>query len=166
MRYAESHQVEIKDNPEVFKVYLTLSDNEPFDKVGKIDFIDRQINPQTGTIAMRAVFANPKGLLKPGNFANVNLVLLERNDGVVIPQSATTQVQGKNFAFVVKADNTVNRLPVVLGRSIDNLYIINDGLKPGDRILLEGFQKFKEGMKINPVPVADTLSVPAEPTGK
>jgi membrane fusion protein (multidrug efflux system) len=163
MRYWEKHKDSLKDNKELFKVYLTLSDGELFDQVGKIDFIDREINAQTGAIAMRAEFENPGGLLKPGNFANVNLVLFEREGGIVIPQSAVAQIQGKNFAYVVDKENTVTRTPVMLGRGVQNLYIINGGLKTGDRIMLEGFQKFQEGMKINPVMVPDTLTVAEKP---
>ncbi|MEI7724531.1 MAG: efflux RND transporter periplasmic adaptor subunit [Bacteroidota bacterium] len=163
VRYMESHNATMKESQNYFKVFLNLSDNQPYDKVGKIDFIDRAINPQTGTIAFRAVFPNPSGLIKPGNFANVNLVLMENENGIVVPQSATTQVQGKNFVFVVNKDNQVNRSPVILGRGIGNKFVILAGLNKGDRIMLEGFQKFQEGMKINPVMVPDTLTVPLAP---
>ena len=159
----ESHKSELKDRTDLFKVFLSLSDNQPYDHVGKIDFIDRSINSQTGTIALRAVFANPDGLIKPGNFANVNLVLFEQENGIVIPQGATTQIQGKNFTFVVNNENLVHRVPVMLGRGIGNKFIVNGGLNVGDRIMLEGFQKFQEGMKISPVMVPDTLTVPLTP---
>ncbi|MFZ4520304.1 MAG: efflux RND transporter periplasmic adaptor subunit [Bacteroidales bacterium] len=162
-RYWEAHKTELSDRKDLFKVYLTLSDNQAYDHVGKIDFIDREINAQTGTIAIRAVFDNPDGLVKPGNFANVNLVLMENESGIVIPQSATTQVQGKNFAFIVDKENKVTRTPIMLGRGVQNLFIVNGGLKIGDRIMLEGFQKFQDGMVINPQMVPDTLSVPLAP---
>jgi multidrug efflux pump subunit AcrA (membrane-fusion protein) len=109
---------------------------------------------------MRAVLPNPDGLIKPGNFANVELVLTERENAVVIPQSALTQIQGKLFAFLVNPENKVNRVPVVPGRTYGGNIIIILGLKPGERILLEGFQKFQEGMKIKPVIVKDTITVP------
>lgn len=163
MRYWESHKAEFKDKGDIFKVFLTLSDNMTYNHVGKIDFIDREINAQTGTIALRAVFANPDGLVKPGNFANVSLVLFEDENGIVIPQSAVSEIQGKNFAFLVDQNNTVKRTPVILGRSVGNKYIVYQGLKIGDRIMLEGFQKFKEDMKITPVMVPDTLTVKLNP---
>ena len=162
-RYLEIHKATMKESQSYFKVFLSLSDNQAYNHVGKIDFVDRAINPQTGTIAMRAVFPNPSGLIKPGNFANVNLVLMENEKGIVVPQSTTTQIQGKNFVFVVNKNNEVNRVPVILGRGIGNKFIINGGLNVGDRIMLEGFQKFQEGMKINPVMVPDTLTVPLTP---
>ncbi len=160
MRYWESHKDDIKNSKDVFKVFLNLSDNLPFNQVGKIDFIDREINAQTGAIALRAVFPNPDGLIKPGNFATVNLILFEDANGLVIPQGATTQIQGKNFAFVVNKENVVNRVPILLGRGVGSNYIVNRGLKIGDRIMLEGFQKFQEGMKISPMMVPDSLTVP------
>ena len=163
MRYLDSEKEKFSAKEEDVKVFLTLSDNEMFNQVGKIDFIDREVNSQTGTIAFRAVFANPTGLIKPGNFANVNLILMEREDGIVIPQSATTQIQGKNFVFDVDKDNKVTRRPVILGRSTGNLFVINGGLQKGDRIMLEGFQKFQDGMQINPVMVPDTLTVSQNP---
>lgn len=163
MRYWDKHKDEFKDKKDVFKVYLTLSDDRLYEHTGRIDFIDRAINPSTGTIALRAVFENASGIVKPGNFANVNLVLFEDEQGIVVPQSATTQIQGRNFAFLVGSDNKVNRVPIILGRSVGNMFIINDGLKIGDRIMLEGFQKFQEGMIIEPEMVPDTLTVPLEP---
>lgn len=167
MRYMEAYKVTMTESKAYFKVFLSLSDNLPYKYPGKIDFIDRAVNPQTGTIALRAVFPNPEGLIKPGNFANVNLVLMEEDNGIVLPQSATTQIQGKNFAFVVDNENQVKRVPIILGRGVGNKYIVHGGLKIGDRVMLEGFQKFQEGMKINPVMVPDTLTVPLTPeTGK
>jgi membrane fusion protein (multidrug efflux system) len=163
MRYLEAHKQVFQFSSESIKVYLTMSDNEKYNQVGKIDFIDREINSQTGTIAFRAVFPNPEGFIKPGNFANVNLVLMERENGIVIPQSATTQIQGKTFVFFVDKDNKVTRKPVLLGRSTGGLFIVNGGLNIGDRIMLEGFQKFQDEMQINPVMVPDTLTVSQTP---
>jgi membrane fusion protein, multidrug efflux system len=162
MRFIEKHP-EFKGTENSFTIYLTLSDKEDYKLPGKIDFIDRAVNTTTGTIAMRGIFPNPQGLIKPGNFATVNLILMEREDGIVIPQSATTQIQGKIFAFLVDNENKVSRVPIILGRSIGSNFIVNSGLKPGDKIMLEGFQKFKEGMQIKPDVVQDTLSVPARP---
>ena len=162
MRFLGNHP-EYKGAENSFTIYLTLSDKEDYKLPGKIDFIDRAVNPTTGTIAMRGIFPNPEGFIKPGNFATVNLILMEREDGIVIPQSATTQIQGKVFAFLVNDSNKVNRVPIILGRSIGSNFIVNNGLKPGDKIMLEGFQKFKEGMQIKPEMVQDTITVPARP---
>ena len=162
MRYISENKEQLDGAENSFKVYLTLSDKKLYPQPGKIDFIDRAINGQTGTIAMRAVVPNSEGLIKPGSFTTVNLILLERENVVVIPQSAIAQIQGKNYAFIVGSDNKVTRTPITLGRSIENMVIVIEGLKPGDKILLEGFQKFQEGMQIKPVIVQDTVKLPDE----
>jgi membrane fusion protein (multidrug efflux system) len=155
-RYLVEIKVEMAELEKSIVAYLKLSDKKDYDAPGKIDFIDRAINPKTGTIAMRAVFNNPDGLIKPGNFANVVLVLTEKENAVVIPQSAIIEIQGKFFAFKVDTRNKVTRVPVTPGRNMENKVVINDGLTPGDKILIEGFQKFQEGMMITPQLVQDT----------
>jgi membrane fusion protein, multidrug efflux system len=155
-RYLVDIKVEMDELEKSIVVYLKLSDKLDYDAPGKIDFIDRAINPKTGTIAMRAVFNNPDGLIKPGNFANVVLVLTEKENAVVIPQSAIIEIQGKFFAFKVDHQNKVTRVPVTPGRNMENKVVINAGLMPGDKILIEGFQKFQEGMMITPQLVQDT----------
>jgi membrane fusion protein (multidrug efflux system) len=162
-KYLAEHKAEADALNKAITAYLTLSGNIKYSSPGKIDFIDRPVNPATGTIAMRAVFTNPDGLIKPGNFATVNLVLMERENAVVIPQSATTQIQGKNFAFLVNNENKVSRVPLLLGRNIGSHVTVLSGLTPGSKILLEGFQKFKEEMVIQPVIVQDTFQLPARP---
>jgi membrane fusion protein (multidrug efflux system) len=155
MKYYDAHRSEFTDGKDELKVLLTLSDKTPYKYPGKIDFMDRDINPQLGTIAMRAQIPNPDGLIKPGSFIQVILVLREETNGILIPQSATTQIQGKNFAFLLDKNNKVNRVPVILGRNIGPNVVVNQGVKISDRILLEGFQKFQEGMQVTPILVQD-----------
>jgi membrane fusion protein, multidrug efflux system len=150
-RYIIEKKLAMTDLAKSIKIFLTLSDLQEYKEPGSIDFIDRAVNPQTGTIAMRAVFKNPDGLIKPGSFVNVNMVLMERENTVVIPQSAMIEIQGKYFVFLVGDQDKVSRTPVMPGRNIQNNVVINGGLKPGDRILLEGFQKFQEGMVVKPI---------------
>jgi len=159
MRYLQEHDMQFFEVQKTFKVFLRMADKQLYPEPGKIDFIDRAINPQTGTLAMRAEIPNPKGLIKPGAFTTVNLVLMERENQVVIPQSATTQIQGKFFAFILDSANKVTRTPVQLGRNVGNMVVIQNGLKPGDKILLEGFQKFQEGMQVKPIIVPDTARI-------
>ncbi len=163
MQYFDAHKSEFKDTKESLKVFLILSDKSIYKYPGKIDFMDREINPQTGTLAMRAEVQNPDGIIKPGTFAQVFMVLKEQENGILIPQSSTMQIQGKNFAFLVDKDNKANRVSVILGRNIGSSVVVNGGLKISDRILLEGFQKFKEGMQITPIIVQDTNTVSQTP---
>ena len=158
-RYIVENKEKLASSQSALKVQVTLADKRVYEHLGEIDFVDRAINPQTGTIALRAAVPNPDRLIRPGSFATVNLILAEVENAVVIPQGATQQIQGKNFVFAVGKDNKVNRIPVMLGRNMGNLVIVNAGLKPGNRILLEGFQKFQEGMIIKPVLIRDTAKV-------
>ena len=159
VRYVANHKGELVKNGPI-KVYLTLADKKKYPIPGEIDFMDRNVNANTGTLALRAKVANPEHIIKPGNYCQVQLVLGERDSTVIVPQSSLTIVQGKYFAFEVNDSNKVNRVPVATGRSFENKIVIARGLKPGSRIMLEGFQKFQEGMTIKPVIVQDTLTLP------
>ncbi|MEI8007537.1 MAG: efflux RND transporter periplasmic adaptor subunit, partial [Bacteroidota bacterium] len=108
MRYVSTHKGFLtKEGP--IKVYLTLADKRKYPIAGDIDFMDRNINPGTGTIALRAKVANPENIIKPGNYCQVQLVLGARDSTVIVPQSALTILQGKYFAFVVGDSNKVTR---------------------------------------------------------
>jgi membrane fusion protein (multidrug efflux system) len=159
MRYISQRKEKIAVKGPI-KVYFTLADKKKYPIPGEIDFMDRNINPATGTIALRAKVANPDKIIKPGNYCQVQLVMGARDSTVIVPQSALTIVQGKYFAFQVGDSNKVNRVPVMVGRSFENKIVVNTGLKPGAKIMLEGFQKFQEGMKIKPVMIEDTLTLP------
>lgn len=163
MKFYEAHKHQYQNVENIFYVYLTIADKSEYQFRGVVDFLDRDINPQTGTIALRAKVPNPSGLIKPGSFATVNLVLIELTDGIVIPQSATIQIQGKSFVFLINKENKVNRTPVLVGHNIGNQVLVLKGLKANDRILLEGFQKFQEGMHVKPILVQDTSKIPTRP---
>ena len=157
-KYLVKHKEDMKTElKEALNVFLFLSDKQQYENSGKLDFIDRDISAQTGTIAMRASFPNSEGVVKPGSFGTVRMILSEKEDAILIPQSALSQIQDKFFVFKLGAENKVNRISVTIGRRIDNRVVIYSGLKVGDKILTEGFQMFEEGMQINPVVVKDTI---------
>ncbi len=149
----------LKDNNSV-PVYMMLSNKQTYPFAGKIDFIGRAIDPATGTIALRAEFPNKDGLIKPGAYSEVTLILGTEDDGILIPQSSLQPIQDKDFVFTVDSANKIQRVPVLIGQHIQNMVVVMKGLKSGDRILLEGYQKIKDGMVITPVLVKDTLKVP------
>jgi len=149
----------LKDDKTI-PVYLTLSDKRIYSDPGTIDFIGRDIDPATGTIALRAEFPNKDGFIKPGTFAEVTLILGEDDDGIVIPQSSIQPIQDKDFVFILDSANKVARLPVLAGQHIENMVVVIKGLKIGDRILLEGYQKIQDGMEVTPIMVEDTLKAP------
>lgn len=136
----------IKKLPEVS---LLLSDNTEYKQKGKIDMIDGQFDKNTGSITLRASFPNPSGLLRSGNTGKVRLSM-EHTDAIVVPQSATIEIQDKVFLYTVGKDNKVVKQPIViLGASGDN-YLVKEGVKYGDRIVSKGFENLKDGDTIIP----------------
>ncbi len=131
------------------KVDLLLSDNTLFPVKGKIDMIDGQFNKTTGAITLRASFVNPNGVLRSGNTGKIRLGLGHEH-AVIVPQSATVEMQDKIFVFAVKKDNKVTKVPIsVEGKSGTN-YLIKDGVKVGDLIVLSGIDRLQDGQLIKP----------------
>jgi membrane fusion protein (multidrug efflux system) len=130
-------------------VALLLTDNTEYANKGRIDMIDGQFNKTTGAITLRASFANPQGLLRSGNTGKVRLSL-QHTDALIVPQSATIELQDKVFVFAVADNNKVKRLPItIIGKSGSN-YLVKDGIKAGDRIVISGVDHLQEGTVIQP----------------
>ena len=130
-------------------VTLVLGNNKEYEQKGNIDIIDGQFDKNTGAIAIRANFPNAKGLLRSGNTGRIRLGL-NHDNAVVIPQSATFEMQDKTFVFIVGAGNAVKREPIVTAGKSGEDYIVSAGLKKGDRIVLDGLGTLQEGTVINP----------------
>jgi membrane fusion protein (multidrug efflux system) len=130
-------------------VTLLLSDNSVYSQQGKIDMIDGQFDKNTGAITVRASFANPKGLLRSGNTGKLQLSLIQQ-DALLIPQSATMEMQDKIFVFALADSNKVKKQPVIISGRSGLSYVIKEGLKPGDRIVVDGIGTLQDGMVINP----------------
>ncbi len=133
---------------------LILSDNTTYPHGGKFYFADRQVDASTGTIKVAVLFPNPAKLLRPGQYARIRAVIKTIPDALLVPQQAVTQLQTKYQIAVVNADNTVDIRIVNPGERIDSLWVINEGLRPGDRVIVEGLQKVRQGMKVDPKPFA------------
>ena len=108
---------------------------------------------KTGTIRLATIFPNPGNILRPGQFGRVRAVTDTKKGAIMVPQRAVMELQGSYQVAVVGADNKVNIRPVKTGERVDNLWVITSGLKPGERVVVEGLQKVKEGMLVNPKPV-------------
>ncbi|PKB15185.1 efflux RND transporter periplasmic adaptor subunit [Flavobacterium sp. 5] len=136
-------------------VTLLLADNSAYPQTGKIDMVDGQFDKTTGAITVRAKFSNPNKTLRSGNTGKVRLGL-EHDDAILVPQSATIEMQDKIFVFTVSKENKVTKMPInVIGKSGTN-YLIKDGVKSGDQIVLSGIDKLQEGQLIQPEKTADT----------
>ena len=130
-------------------VSLVLSDNTEYGKKGKIDMIDGQFDKHTGSITLRASFLNPSGLLRSGNTGKIKLSM-EHTDAIVIPQSATIEIQDKVFLYTVGKDNKVVKQPIVILGSSGGNYLVKEGVKYGDKIVSKGFENLKDGDTIIP----------------
>ncbi|MET3981585.1 membrane fusion protein (multidrug efflux system) [Mucilaginibacter sp. UYP25] len=135
-------------------VSLLLADGSEYAKAGKIDVIDGQFDKNTGAITVRATFANPQGLLRSGNTGKVRLSLPHPNT-LIIPQSATIEMQDKIFVFALADSNKVKKLPITIEGTSGENYLVKDGVKAGDQIVLSGIDKLQEGMVIAPQKSAD-----------
>lgn len=130
-------------------VSLILADNNAYPQTGKIDMVDGQFDKTTGAITLRATFPNANGTLRSGNTGRIRLGL-QHDDAILVPQSATIEMQDKVFVFTVSKDNKVTKMPItVVGKSGTN-YLIKDGVKSGDQIVLSGIDKLQEGQVIQP----------------
>lgn len=133
-----------------FELELILADGSVYPQKGKFSFADRQVNQTTGAIQITALFPNPGNRLRPGQYGRVRAVVGIRKDALLVPQRAVTELQGSYTAAVVDAKNTVSFATVKPGDRIGTEWVINDGLKPGQRVITDGGMKVGPGMTVNP----------------
>ncbi|HXJ57399.1 MAG TPA: efflux RND transporter periplasmic adaptor subunit [Verrucomicrobiae bacterium] len=132
-------------------VTLILTDGSVHPAKGKFVFIDRAVDIKTGTLRVRAEFANTEKLLRPGMFGRIKIDLGARADSILIPERAVAELQGKNFVWVIGPDNKAAQRSVKVGEPIGENALVTDGLKAGDRIVVEGLQKVREGALVQPL---------------
>jgi membrane fusion protein (multidrug efflux system) len=131
------------------KIELLLADGSVYPKMGELAFADRQVDASTGTIKVAVLFPNPENFLRPGQYAKVRAVMETIPGALVVPQRAVNEMQGNFQLAVVGQDNKVAVRTVKLGPKTGSLVVVTDGLQPGERIVVEGFQKVKDGMTVN-----------------
>mgnify|MGYP003575273167 FL=1 len=130
-------------------VTLVLADNNAYPQTGKIDMVDGQFDKTTGAITVRATFPNANGILRSGNTGRIRLGV-QHDDAILVPQSATVEMQDKIFVFTVSKDNKVSKMPITIAGKNGTNYLIKDGVKSGDQIVLSGIDKLQEGQVIQP----------------
>ena len=143
-------------------VRIGLASDADFPFSGEMDFVDNQIDPATGTIQGRALISNPDGYLIPGLFARVRLLGSGEYDALLIHEAAVLTDQDRKFVYVVGADNAAVRRDIVLGREIEGLRVVESGLEPGERIVVNGVRKiFFSGAPVAPsvVPMTDPQQI-------
>ena len=143
---------------------LTLADGEVYSHKGRIAFVDRQLNAQTGAIRIAASFPNPGNVLRPGQFGRVSAATEIRHNAVLVPQAAVTEFQGMQQIYTVGANNTVHVNNVTLGPQYGNSWVIESGLAGGALVITDNLQKLREGAPVSPQPTEFTASVSSQAT--
>jgi membrane fusion protein, multidrug efflux system len=142
---------------------LILADGSTFPQKGEFAFADRQVDVRTGTIRVATTFQNPDHLLRPGQFARIRAQMGLKKNALLIPQRAVTEVQGRYLVAVVGADNKVAIKQVKAAERYGQLWVIDEGLQSGGKVVAEGIQKIKDGMVVSPKPfVLEAQAKPEE----
>jgi len=153
-------KADLLDSGNAVPLQLTLANGQVYPHEGRIIFVDRAVNPQTGTILIAGSFANPRGLLRPGQFGHIKAETHIAENALLIPQQALNQLQGNYVVAVVGSDHKIHMTPVQLGPEVGNMQVINKGLQPGDLVVIQGIEKLRDGMPVVP----HQVSAPAPDT--
>jgi len=145
---------------------LILADGSVHPYKGRFAFIDRQVDVGTGTIKVEAVFPNPGNFLRPGQFARVRAQTAVRKNVPVVPQRAVIEIQGSREVAVVNADNKIDITPVKMGPRLGDLWAVDEGLKAGQKIVVEGTQKVRQGAAVTPRPFQEASEAGTSPKGR
>ena len=135
-------------NADHWKLQLILADGTTYPHEGEFYFADRQVNQNTGAIQLAALFPNPGNILRPGQYGKVRAVTRMQSNALLIPQAAVTEQQGSYLVAVVGQDGRVAMRPVQVGERTGTMWVIQEGLKPGDRVVVEGQQNLRPGMPV------------------
>jgi membrane fusion protein (multidrug efflux system) len=165
----------IKENPDAAKraaqesklgLELILADGSLYPRKGTFSLADREVDVNTGTLRLEGLFPNPGNILRPGQFARVRAITATKKGALLVPQRAVTELQGSYQVAVVGQDNKVSIRPVKVGERVDTQWIIDQGLKPGERVVAEGIQRVSAGMTVNPKPFKAMTEAKSAPTAK
>jgi membrane fusion protein (multidrug efflux system) len=137
-----------------FELELVLSDGSTYPQKGKFFAADRQVDIQTGSIRLAGLFPNPSNVLRPGQFGRVRFISYTKTGALLVPQKAVVELQGSYQVAVVGNDNKVSLRTVSVGERTGAMWIIDEGLKPGERVVVEGVQKVRDSMPVKPTLVA------------
>ena len=134
--------------PRDIELQLILADGSVYPSRGRAVALDRQVDVTTGTVIARGVFPNPGSVLRPGQYAKVRAVVEVKKNALLIPQRAVQDVQGVHQVAVVGPDDTVDVRTVKTDARVGSLWIVAEGLKPGDRVVVEGADRLRSGQKV------------------
>ena len=141
----------VEEQRKHIRLQLLLADGSVYERSGTVYFADRQVNPATGAIRIAGVFANPNNLLRPGGYGRVRASVKTQSGALLVPQRAVMELQGSHQVAVVGSDNKVSIRPVTVGERVGKLWIVTEGLKPGERVVVEGVMKVRDGVAVRAV---------------
>ncbi|MDF0604507.1 efflux RND transporter periplasmic adaptor subunit [Neisseriaceae bacterium TC5R-5] len=156
----DSGQLKMAGNGQ-FEAKLILSDGSQYDKIGRLNFTDNLIDTNTGTIRSRATFANPDGIILPGQFLRISLQGAKRANAIAIPQRAVLTNQQGKIVWVVGADNKVQPRPITVSQEVGHDVLVETGLKSGDKVVIDNIIKLQPGAPVKPHPFQAGASAPA-----
>jgi len=145
---------------------LILADGSVYPHKGTFSFADRQVDVKTGTLRLQAVFPNPGNVLRPGQYGRIRAIIRTAKGALLVPQRAVTEQQGSYQVAVVRSGNTVEIRPVKVGERVGSQWIIETGLRPGDRVVAEGTQKVRPGAIVTPKPLRASARAKSESAAK
>jgi membrane fusion protein (multidrug efflux system) len=152
---AEQERARTGKKVEELPVTLVLANGSELPEKGRFVFIDRAVDIKTGTLRVRAEFPNKQKVLRPGMFARIKVDLGTKPNSILVPERAVSELQGKNFVWVVGTDSKVTQRPIKAGENIGGNILVIEGLKPGERIVVEGVQKVREGAPVKALTAAE-----------
>ena len=152
LHLTEREQQQGTTQPEPVPLQLKLANNSIYPHNGTFFFANRQVDVNTGTIKVAVLFSNPDNVLRPGMYARIQATTDVKHDALVVPQQAIIKMQTATQLAIVNTDKTISIRSVTPGETIGSMIIIEDGVKANDEVVVEGLQKIRDGMKVNPEP--------------
>jgi membrane fusion protein (multidrug efflux system) len=146
-------------------IQLTLADGTAYDHLGKVFIVDRAVDATTGTLGVQLVYANPDLLLRPGQYGRARVLLENKTGALLVPQRAVQELQNLYSVAVVDGSGKVAFRNVKVGARVDSLWVVEEGLKAGERVVVEGLQRIQDGMTVTPKP-APPAQASATPAGE
>jgi membrane fusion protein (multidrug efflux system) len=165
-RAMDAGQLKRAGGPDAASVRVVLDDGSEYPRVGRLLFSDLTVDSTTGQVTLRAEVPNPGGALLPGLYVRVRLEQAQADNAIMLPQQAVTRSATADTVMVVGEDGKVKPRPVKVGSGKGNQWVILDGLKPGEKVVVDGFQKMRGDAPVKPVPwtpVPQGMTAPAAP---
>ncbi|HEX8400778.1 MAG TPA: efflux RND transporter periplasmic adaptor subunit [Allosphingosinicella sp.] len=146
-------------------VTLLLEDGAEYQMTGTLNFLDQSVDPTTGSVSLRATFRNPQRLLLPGQFVRVRIEAGANTNGIAVPQRAVQLTAGGGSVMLLGPGNVAQPRPIKLGRLDGGMWVVTQGLQPGDKVIVDGLQKVQPGAPVKPVPLGAPARAAAPAAG-